>query len=165
MEQQKKINEALQEVRVSNRSGSHINCIRLSKNKFHHQHNLEVIKRCLEYLYIGTPFLTEAIFNNGSRADILLPSIPEIEEIMITETEEYFDTKNYPFPIKQIKVKPKGINRTKIETIDSDISLENWKDGKGINLCIRKPNNSNLLALSRDSFNQLKQKINEFEVK
>ena len=97
------LNNSLNYVRPSNRTGSHLNCIRLSPNKHQDRHNKKMIERCLEYLYTGTPFITEPIFLNGERADILLPTIPLIEEIMISETKERFDKKNYPFRIVKIK--------------------------------------------------------------
>ena len=172
-ETQRKINEALQQVRISNRSGLHDNCIRLNPNKKHHQHNIEIIKRCLEYLYNGTPFLTEAIFNNGQRADILLPSIPLIEEVMITETDKYFETKNYPFPIKQIKIKPiqKGTGTLNIPAMgiieqESEIYFKRWdkKYGNNIDLHIKRSNTSVSIPITQLEFENLKEKINKFEV-
>jgi len=100
---QKIINENIQQVRQSNRTGSHLNCIRLNPSS-RGPHNNEIIKRCLEYLELGIPFLTETIFHNGQRADILKPSIPEIEEILVSETDERFDKKDYPFRIIKVKI-------------------------------------------------------------
>ena len=85
----------------------YINCIRLNPNKHHDKHNKAVLERCLEYLYLGIDFITEARFVNGSRCDILLPMRvpPEIEEIMLSETDERFEAKNYPFKITPIRIK------------------------------------------------------------
>ncbi len=173
-ETQRKINESLQQVRISNRSGLHDNCIRLNPNKKHHQHNIEIIKRCLEYLYNGTPFFTEVIFDkNGQRADILLPSIPLIEEIMISETDKYFETKDYPFPIKQIRVKPiqKGTGRLNIPALgpteqESEIYFKRWdtKWGNNIDLHIKRSNTSVSIPLTQLEFENLKDKINKYEI-
>ena len=102
---QERINRALKEVRFSNASGSHCNCIRLNSS-CSDEHNLEIVKRCMGYLKLGVPFYTEVIFNNGERADILLPSLdpPLIEEIMVTETKERLEAKSYPFRIVEVRV-------------------------------------------------------------
>ena len=101
------INKNLQEVRISNRSGSHLNCIRLNAS-CSDEHNLEIIKRCMEYLKNGIPFLTECIFVNGMRCDILLPATYPalIEEIAVSESNESLANKQkkYPFPIKVIRL-------------------------------------------------------------
>ena len=102
-EQQKEINEALQEVRISNRSGNHLSCFRCNVHDSD-KHIYFMFKRWLEYRRLGVPILTEAIFNNGERCDILLPATKEIIEIMVTETDERLDSKKYPFPIRKIKV-------------------------------------------------------------
>ena len=101
---QGKINESMQSVRISNRSGSHIGCFRCNPHDSD-AHIFTMFKRWLEYRKLGVAVITEPIFNNGQRADILLPSLPLIEEIMVSETQERLEAKNYPFPIKQIKVK------------------------------------------------------------
>jgi len=83
----------------------HMNAIRLNANRHHDKHNRAIIERCLEYLYLGIPFITEAKFGNGQRCDILLPMTQEIEEIMITETQERLEAKEYPFKIKVVRIK------------------------------------------------------------
>ena len=106
-EQQRKINETLTQVRISNRSGSHIGCIRLNVSAGI-DHNREIIRRCYEYLTLGIPFMTEAIFLNGSRCDILLPITNEIIEISHSESEKRFKVKQYKYPeiftIRQVRV-------------------------------------------------------------
>ncbi len=97
-------NEALQEVRISNRSGSHLNCFRCNVHDSD-KHICKMFEIWLEHRRLGIPILTEAIFNNGERADILLPKTREIIEIMCSETEERLNAKNYPFPIRVVKVK------------------------------------------------------------
>lgn len=90
----------------------HMNCIRLSANKHHDKHNRAIIERCLEYLYLGVNFIVEARFVNGQRADILFPMRvpPDIEEIMITESDERLEAKNYPFKITPIRIKEENAN-------------------------------------------------------
>lgn len=104
MMDQRSLNRNLSYVRPSNRTSTHLNCIRLNPNKHHDKHNKAIIKRCLEYLYNGTIFMTECIFVNGERCDILLPTMPLIEEIMITESDERLNKKNYPFRVIKVKV-------------------------------------------------------------
>ena len=107
---QTKINDALRYLSMSNKSGSHLNCIRLNPS-CSDCHNDEIIKRCKEYLKSGIPFMTEAIFidsngKRGGRCDILLPATHDIIEVMKTETEEDFLKKHYPqlFKITKIRV-------------------------------------------------------------
>lgn len=104
---QSRINESLQQVRMSNKSGSHLNCIRLTNNNVRTKHTEEIISRCLEYIENDVPFMTEVIFNDNSRCDILLPSLKVIEEICYTETDERFSEKikKYPDCFRVIKVR------------------------------------------------------------
>lgn len=101
----RKINIALAQVRQSNKSGSHVNCIRLN-HSCSDQHNDEIVKRCREALKLGIPFVTEAIFINGQRCDILWPVSHSIDEIMVSETEEDFKKKKYPdiFRINKVRL-------------------------------------------------------------
>lgn len=102
-----KINQALQFIRQSNKSGSHLNCIRLSPI-CSDVHNAEIINRCVECLKKGIPFMTETEFIHGGRADLLLPSTWEIIEILHSETDERFlqKIKKYPdiFKIRRVRV-------------------------------------------------------------
>ncbi len=99
-----KLNKNLQSVRASNRHSSHLNCIRIN-NPHQILHALGIIFRCLEHLKDGRVFLTEPIFNNGTRADILLPLLGQIEEIMVSETKERFEKKASLYPFKVVPVK------------------------------------------------------------
>ena len=103
---QKRINEAMQEVRISNRAGSHIGCFRCNPHDSD-KHIYKMFERWLEYRRNGVPIITEPIFLNGQRADILLPSIPIIEEILVTESDKSIEKKkeSYPFKLVAIKVK------------------------------------------------------------
>lgn len=106
IQQQQNINHILLYVRPSNKSGSHLNCIRLNSSCTD-KHNLEIVKRCMEYLKLRIPFMTEVIFVNGTRADILKPATREIEEIAVTEKEESLERKKatYPFPVRVIRIR------------------------------------------------------------
>ena len=102
-----KINEALQHIRISNRSGSHVNCLRI-QNNCSVVHNDKIIELAKEFLRNHIPFVTEAIFKNNSRCDILLPATFEIIEILHSETDERFSKKikNYPdvFTIRKVRI-------------------------------------------------------------
>lgn len=102
-EKQNKINEALSYVRMSNRG--HLNCIRINPS-CSTAHNFKIVELCHEYLRTGVPFMTEAIFKDGQRCDILLPATMEIIEVMHTETEKRFNSKTYPkeFTITKVRV-------------------------------------------------------------
>jgi len=56
-------------------------------------------------LKLGIPFFTEVITLEGQRVDILLPSVMQIEEILVSETKERFEAKNYPLHTKAIRIK------------------------------------------------------------
>ena len=101
-DRQRKINEALSYLRLGNRG--HCGCIRLNPQS-KGPHNDKIIELCKVYLEMGVPFVTEAIFQNNSRCDILLPSIFQIVEVLNTETEERFNSKNYPKVFKITKVR------------------------------------------------------------
>ena len=81
-----------------------LNCIRINIHDSD-KHNDEIYRRCKEYLKLGIPYLTQAVFIKGGICDILKPTIPEIEEILVTETDERFEAKKYPFPIRKIRIK------------------------------------------------------------
>ena len=90
--------ELLNKIRYTNRSGSHINCIRLSHANTW-QHELKKVEVCWELLKQKKEFITEAIFENGSRADILNLTDGIVIEILHTETVEKFKEKIKKYPI------------------------------------------------------------------
>jgi len=63
-------NRLIQNIRFSNRSGSHTNCVRLFKNNtYEHEHaKFELTWKLLKQ---GFEIWTECIFNNGKRVDVL----------------------------------------------------------------------------------------------
>jgi len=84
----------------------HLNCIRIGPNEGD-KHFAEKIRRCREYKRIGTAFLTEARLSRGGIADILLPQINLIEEILVSETETRFkekEEKYHPFRIIAVRI-------------------------------------------------------------
>jgi len=79
-------NDAMREIRHSNKIGSHRNCLRLSTANTK-EHELKKFEICWELLKEGKEFITEAIFDNGSRADILVLDDNKIIEILHSEKE------------------------------------------------------------------------------
>jgi hypothetical protein len=59
------------------------------------EHNRKIIELCEGFLYSQIEFITEAIFENGQRADIYLPFLDEVYEIGKSETT-LNPSKNYP---------------------------------------------------------------------
>ena len=81
-----KRNNAVREIRHSNKIGSHRNCIRISgANSL--EHEITKLKICYNLLKESKEFITEAIFDNGSRADILILDDHKIIEILYSEKE------------------------------------------------------------------------------
>ena len=101
-----RINEAIQNIRISNRSGSHLSCIRLNPG-CSDAHNMKIVELSMEFLRNKIPFYTEAILLSGGRPDIFLPATSEIYEIMHTETDEMLEAKikKYPSKFKIIKIR------------------------------------------------------------
>lgn len=104
----RKRNDAMREIRHSNKVGSHRNCIRINvANSL--EHEVAKLKICYELIKDGKEVITEAIFDNGSRADILVLDDFKIIEILCSEDEksclEKF--KRYPelFVLEMVRVK------------------------------------------------------------
>ena len=81
------IRSSLNLVRFSNRCGSHMNCIRFSLGESW-QHIAKKVEICCALREMHHDFLTEAIFLNGSRCDILDVTEGVVYEILHSETEE-----------------------------------------------------------------------------
>jgi len=92
-------------IRFSNRCGSHINCFRfnLSEDIKHIHKKLDI---CIELMNKNHKFITEGIFLNGSRCDVIDLSEGIIYEILNTENEKKFreKIKKYPVGVKIVKV-------------------------------------------------------------
>ncbi|MBU4502622.1 MAG: hypothetical protein KKA79_08550 [Nanoarchaeota archaeon] len=101
-----KIRENLNLIRMSNRVGSQTNTLRWSKGETK-QHILKKLEVCMELKELQHEFITEPIFKNGTRADILDLNEGTIYEILHTETEKKFKEKikNYPKQFRIIKIK------------------------------------------------------------
>jgi len=100
-------NDAMREIRFTNKTGSHRNCLRLSTANTK-EHEFKKFEICWELLKEGKQFITEAIFDNGSRADILVLDDYKIIEILCSEKEAdcINKSKKYPasFELEMVKV-------------------------------------------------------------
>lgn len=63
-------NRMVQLIRSSNRCGSHSGCLKIWKGCTH-EHELAKFEICFKLINEGWEIFTEAIFVNGSRADII----------------------------------------------------------------------------------------------
>ena len=103
----RKRNDAMREIRHSNKIGSHRNCIRISTANSV-EHELTRLKTCYNLLMEGKEIITEAIFNNGSRADIVVLDDHKIIEILHSEKEEdcLKKSEKYPalFELEMVKI-------------------------------------------------------------
>ena len=90
-------------IRFSNRK---LNCLRWHNNESY-SHILKKLDICIELRNSNHDFITEAIFINGFRADIIDLTTGEIYEILYSESEEDFEEKikNYPKCFRIIKIK------------------------------------------------------------
>jgi len=103
----RKRNDASRTIRYSNRIGSHRNCIRINiANSI--EHELEKLRICYELIKSGKEVFTEAIFDNGSRADIVVLDDYKIIEILCSEKERdcLEKAKKYPalFMLEMVRV-------------------------------------------------------------
>ena len=103
-DRQRTINENLQLVRFSNRSGSHTGCVRYFPNNTdaHEDTKWEI---CKFLARAGREFITEAIFDSGEiydrwggRADIFVLDKGIVIEVLESETEEQFKEKVKKYP-------------------------------------------------------------------
>jgi len=84
-------------IRTSNRSGSHLNCVRFFRNNTI-KHEMAKAKLCLLLLKSGHEFFTEAIFENGKRADVVCIDLGICYEIRQSETIEELAEKEETYP-------------------------------------------------------------------
>ena len=100
------IRSSLNLVRFSNRCGGHVNCIRFSLGESW-QHIAKKVEVCCSLREMGHDFLTEAIFLNGSRCDVLDITEGVVYEILHSETDEQLaeKIKKYPETLAVIKVR------------------------------------------------------------
>lgn len=97
------VNERLQNIRIGNRK---LNCLRWHNNESR-QHIIKKLDICIELKELKHDFITEAIFVNNSRADVVDLSERIIYEILYSEEEKdfYEKIKKYPNCFRIIKVK------------------------------------------------------------
>lgn len=97
------INERLQHIRISNRK---LNCLRWHNNESR-EHIIKKLDLCRWLKEIDHMFITEAIFLNGSRADVIDLTDGVVYEILVSEKEESFKEKikKYPKEFEIVKVK------------------------------------------------------------
>ena len=77
------------------------NSIRFGKNE-NFEHFLAKCLLCWEAMLEKKKFVTEARFENGKRADILILDDCEAWEILGTETVEQFKSKQETYPVDQV---------------------------------------------------------------
>jgi len=94
----RKRNDAMREIRHSNKVGSHRNCIRINVNNSF-EHEVAKLRICYELIKEGKEIITEAIFNNGTRADIVVLDDYKIIEVLYSESEEACLEKAKSYPI------------------------------------------------------------------
>ena len=101
-----KVSNNLSLVRFSNSSGYHMNCFRFFNGESK-EHILKKLEICIELKNMNHKFLTEAIFVNGYRCDVLDLTDGTIYEILNSESDEKFEEKikNYPKNLDVIKVR------------------------------------------------------------
>ena len=99
---QEKINDAMRFCMQYDHK--HVNCFRINPVKESDLHINEKFKKWLEHRKMGIPVMTEVTFLNKQRCDILLPVSKQIIEILVSEKDERFDIKDYPFEIIKVRV-------------------------------------------------------------
>ena len=83
----------------------HLNCFR-STDSEGEKHIRAKFERWLMYRKEKIPVMTEMKFVNGQRCDILCPLTFDVEEILVSESKERFEAKDYsPFKVKKIQIK------------------------------------------------------------
>ena len=97
------ISERLQYIRVSNRK---LNCLRWHNNESR-EHIIKKLDICRWLKEINHNFITEAIFDNNCRADVIDLTDAVIYEVLVSEDENKFEekVKKYPKGFEVIKVK------------------------------------------------------------
>jgi len=96
------VSERLQHIRVSNRK---LNCLRWHNNESR-EHIIKKLDICRWLKEINHVFITEAIFLNEARADVVDLSEGVVYEILVSESEESCDekVKKYPEEFEVVKI-------------------------------------------------------------
>ena len=91
-------NDTARLVRHSNRCGSHRQCIRISTSNSL-AHEIEKLKQCYKLMQEHKEFFTEAIFEDGSRADIIVLDNNSAIEIVDSESDDSLQAKRRKYPV------------------------------------------------------------------
>jgi len=109
----RKRNDAMREIKYTNKAGSHRQCIRINVNNSI-EHEIAKLHICYDLIKSGKEVVTEAVFVNGSRADIVVLDDFKIIEILYSEDEESCleKSKRYPslFELEMVKVRGNGVD-------------------------------------------------------
>ena len=103
--------ENIKLIRFSNRCGNHMNCFRFNLSE-DIKHIIKKLEICIELLSKNHKFITEGIFLNGSRCDIIDLTNGVIYEVINTESEKRFEEKieKYPKEFKILKINVQKID-------------------------------------------------------
>jgi len=96
-ERRKNINLNSMNIRASNKSGSHRDCLRFALNESR-EHAVLKLLTGHEIMKRGRTFYSECIFRNGTRADIYDIEQNDIFEVLDTETGAEFEKKIQKYP-------------------------------------------------------------------
>lgn len=91
-------NDTARLVRHSNRCGSHRGCVRISTSNSL-AHEIEKLRQCYRLLQEHKEFFTEAIFENGSRSDLLILDDNMALEIVDSESDNSLQEKERKYPV------------------------------------------------------------------
>ena len=112
----RKRNDAVREIRISNKVGSHRNCIRINVNNSF-EHELAKLRVCYDLIKSGKEVFTEAVFVNGSRADIVVLDDFKIIEVLCSESEDgcLEKAEKYPslFELEMVKINNDNVTNVK----------------------------------------------------
>jgi len=106
--------DCLKEIRFSNKSGSHVGCVRISSANTL-KHELRKFEICYALAKKGHKFITEAIFEpSGKRADVVCLDKAVIYEVLCSETKEQCLAKTESYP-----------DIFEIRTVDANVEWNN----------------------------------------
>ena len=87
---------------LSHKFNNHSGSVKVNMNNTF-THELAKFLLCWEAGKMGKEFVTEAVFQNGKRADILVLDDCEAWEVLHSETKEQFKSKQESYPIDTIR--------------------------------------------------------------
>ena len=141
---QTQVNENIKHVEMSNKSGSHIGCVRISTANTL-EHEIAKLIVCYEILKEGKTFITEAKLKRGGRPDIVNLVEGIAIEILHTEKEKQ-NLKDYPYDIEEHRAE---------EIIDEWIENYNTKKSPYyIKVGTKKPDVGDHIKIDWDKINK-----------